>query len=162
MSIYTFLMDNGIEYEEVKHEAVFTCEEAEKMELTIDGVHTKNLFLRDRKGGNHYLVIVSYQKSVDLKSLAGVIGETKLSFGSPERLMKYLKLEPGSVSILGVMNDPDHNVQVVIDKEIWEASRVLCHPLVNTATLSISHEGLELFLCATGHKETVIDVPERA
>ena len=161
MSIYEFLSKNGIEYLQQQHDAVFTCEEAEEIKLEIGGAQTKNLFLRDRKGKNHYLVVVGYEKSVDLKSLAALLEESKLSFGSPERLMKYLQLEPGSVTILGLINDPNHEVQVVVDQSIWDASSVLCHPLVNTATVSISHIGIEKFFKATGHTYKVVDIPER-
>ncbi|MDP7477391.1 MAG: prolyl-tRNA synthetase associated domain-containing protein [Candidatus Peribacteraceae bacterium] len=161
MSIYDFLKEHDISYEETKHVAVFTCEQAEEHVSDMEGFHTKNLFLRDKKGNKHYLVVVGYEKSVDLKALAALLGESKLSFGSPERLMKYLQLEPGSVTILGIINDPDHEVEVILDKAMWEADMVLSHPLINTATLSIAHEGIEKFLSETGHEFKVIDIPAR-
>ncbi len=161
VDIYKFLDDNNISYEKYEHPAVFTCEEAEKHVPQGLGADTKNLFLRNRKGDQHYLVSVPYKKSVDLKKLTELLGESKLSFGSPERLMTHLGIEPGAVSILGLINDQDHNVKFYIDKAIIEHDSVMCHPLVNTATLNIPTEDLKRFLELTGHGFTSIDVPSR-
>lgn len=159
--IYKFLGDNGIAFKKFEHPAVYTCEEAEHLCPEMPGVHTKNVFLRDKNGERHFLVIVDYDKSVDLKGLKEILGVSKLSFASPERLMKYLGVSPGSVSLLGLMNDSTHAVEVFFDERVWLGNAILCHPLVNTATLSIAHEGIESFLKATGHKYHVINVPGR-
>lgn len=160
--IYAFLDSHGIPYDKHEHEAVFTCGEAEKaLRKDLQGAHTKNLFLRDRKGRRHFLVVVGYEKEVDLAGLKDVLEVSKLGFASAERLEKFLSLTPGSVTLLGLMNDPDHQVEVILDEAIWKADSVLCHPLVNTATLVIAHEGIETFLQATGHEHKVIDVPSR-
>lgn len=159
--IYKFLDDNGIRYQKFEHPAVYTCEEAERLCPKMPGTHTKNVFLRDKNGERHFLVVVGYDKSVDLKSLKEIFGVSKLSFASPERLMKYLGIEPGSVSLLGLVNDTNHAVEVFFDEKVWSGDALLCHPLVNTATLSIAREGIERFLKATGHDWRVINVPGR-
>lgn len=161
MDIYSFLDRLGIRYQKFDHPAVFTCEEAERLCPPMPGAHTKNLFLRDRKGDRHFLVVVGYEKKVDLKALCKVIGTDKLSFASPERLQQYLGVEPGAATILGLIADADAKVEVFIDAELWKADAFLCHPLVNTATLVIPKQGLEKFLAETHHAFTVIDVPER-
>ena len=94
---------------------VFTVEEAEQHWRGIDAVHCKNLFVRNKKGNAHYLVIVERSKSVGMKRLAGELGEDRLSFASPERLAKYLGLTPGAVSPFGIINDHEHLVTVVLD-----------------------------------------------
>ena len=121
--------------------------------------HTKILFLRDKKGRHHVLVVVASDKQVDIKSLSVTLGFGHLSFGSPERLLKYLGIEPGSVTLLALINDTNHEVNVFIDYDLWRADALQCHPLVNTATLVISKEGIERFLRFTGHPFQLIDVP---
>jgi len=158
--IYKFLADHGISYDKFDHPAVYTCEEAEKLCPEMPGTPIKNLFLRDKDGKKHFFVVVGYEKSVDLKALKTVLGVDKLSFASPERLQKHLGVEPGSVSLLGLANDIDKSVQVFIDEKLWGQS-FQCHPLVNTATLVISDEGMKKFFNATGHNFNLINVPAR-
>lgn len=160
MDIYSFLETNGIAYERFDHPAVFTCEESDKLEVDMPGVPTKNLFLRDNSGLRHFLVMVRHEKRVDLAQLKDVLGLSKLSFASPERLQKYLGVEPGSVTLLGLVNDAEKAVEVVIDEVLWEEA-LQCHPLVNTATLVISAQGIQRFLELTGHKPKVLTVPQR-
>ncbi|MFH1670290.1 MAG: prolyl-tRNA synthetase associated domain-containing protein [Patescibacteria group bacterium] len=159
--IEPFLTSNGITFERFEHPAVFTCEEAERLVPDMPGSHTKNLFLRDKKGKRNILVVVGFEKNVDLKALKTVLSVDKLSFASPERLKKYLGVDPGAVSLLGLVNDTDCSVEVIFDEKVWNADAIQAHPLVNTATLVISHDGIEKFLKATGHECKVIDVPER-
>ncbi|MBI3927968.1 MAG: prolyl-tRNA synthetase associated domain-containing protein [Armatimonadetes bacterium] len=160
--IYDFLERHGIRYQRCDHLPVYTCEEAERLVPELPGTRTKNLFLRDRKGKRHFLVSVGYEKQVDLKALCGALGADKLSLGSPERLEKYLGVEPGSVTLLGVVNDRESPaVEVVLDRVLWEAPALCCHPLVNTATLVIPIQDVRRLLELTGHTPRVIDVPER-
>ena len=162
MDIYDFLRVHDVHYQKFDHPAVFTCEEAERLLPTMPGMHTKNLFLRDKPGKRHILVSVPYEKRVDIRPLGAMLEAKDLSFASPDRLKKYLGVDPGSVTILGLINDSDHAVEVIIDEELWKADAVGCHPLVNTGTLVIPHDSLETFLKATGHVWEVIDVPSRA
>jgi len=161
MEIYSFLDSNGIAYDRHDHPPVFTCEDVNRLVPDLPGRKTKNLFICDNKGKQHFLVTVPDEKSVDLKSLGEALAVKKLRFASADRLHKHLNLEPGSVTILGVMNDLAGSVNVVVDKAIWEADALQCHPLVNTATLVISLDHMRRFLDATGHEATVMDVPAR-
>lgn len=163
MDITAFLTGHGIAFERFDHPAFFTCEDsaAYEKELNMPGVNTKNLFLRDKNDKRHFLVVVPHEKSADLKGLTKIFGVSKLSFASPENLKKYLGVEPGSVTVLGLACDVEKHMEVFIDQAIWDAESICCHPLVNTATVSISHAGLEAFLKATGHAFQVIDVPVR-
>ena len=160
--IFRFLDENRISYERVDHQAVFTCEEAEERVPPLPGVHTKNLFLRDRKGRRHFLVVVGFEKQVDLAGLTRILEVNKLGMASPKRLQRYLGVEPGAVTLLGVFNDAEQAVEVVIDERVWAAPALQCHPLVNTATLAIARSDLERFLAATGHQPRVLEVPGRS
>ena len=162
MNIFTFLKEKNIPFERFDHPAVFTCEEANRLRPDLPGFKTKNLFLRDRKGGRHFLILVSEEKRVDLKALSDVLQSTKVSFGSPERLKKHLKIEPGSVSLLSLINDPERHVEVFVDESIWGEGALQAHPLINTATLVIPFEGVERFVRATGHQVRVIEMPEKS
>jgi Ala-tRNA(Pro) deacylase len=159
--IYSFLAEQGISYEKCEHPAVFTCEEAERLVPALPGMHTKNLFVRDKKGERFFLIVVDYEKSVDLKKLGEQLEVKGLRFASPEKLKEFLGVEPGSATVLGIFVDTQSAVKVVFDKKIWEAKALQCHPLVNTATLVLSHEDIEKFLHATNHQANVIDVPAR-
>ncbi|HIB44877.1 MAG TPA: prolyl-tRNA synthetase associated domain-containing protein, partial [Candidatus Lambdaproteobacteria bacterium] len=128
--IYEFLESHKISYERHDHPAVFTVEESKRLSPELDGASTKNLFLRDKKGSRHFLVTVPEDKKVDLKTLSSALDSSRLSFASPERLKTHLGIEPGSVSLLAVLNDTEKNVEVFIDQEIWEDEAILCHPLV--------------------------------
>jgi Ala-tRNA(Pro) deacylase len=145
------LADLGIAYTRHEHPPVPTVEEAAKYWSAIDATHCKNLFLRNQKGDRHYLVIVEHSKKVDLRKVADQIGDGKLSFGSPERLRKHLGLAPGSVSPFGLINDGDHSVRVVVDRELKVCERVSFHPNINTVTLTISAAGFARFLDACGN-----------
>src|SRR5262249_3866034 len=111
----------------------------------------KNLFLRNQKGDRHYLVILPHSKRADLRAIADQIGDGKLSFASPERLMARLGLTPGSVSPFGLINDPGRTVRVVPARELKSAARLSFHPNVNTRTLVISGSDFQRFLEASGH-----------
>ncbi|MCL4148204.1 UNVERIFIED_CONTAM: hypothetical protein GTU68_021707, partial [Idotea baltica] len=136
--IFEFLDSNSIAYQRVDHPPVYTCEEAAKLVPQLAGMETKNLFLRDTKGRNHFLLAVSADKRVDLKSLAASLKVSGFSFASPKRLKKYLNLDPGSVTLLGVLNDKSKEVQVLVDQDLWTGEALQCHPLVNTSTLILS------------------------
>jgi Ala-tRNA(Pro) deacylase len=156
--IFEYLDSCGISYLRIDHPPVFTCEESERLVPPLDGAKTKNLFLRDGKGKQHYLVSVPPEKSVDLKALSLQLKAPGLGFASPERLEKYLKLTPGSVTLLGVINDTDNQVQVVIDEQLWQAEALQVHPLVNSSTLLIKKNLIEQFLMSLNHRPQVISV----
>jgi Ala-tRNA(Pro) deacylase len=156
-----FLSRHGIEAARHEHPAVMTVEESERLVPPLPGAKTKNLFLRDRKGARHWLVTVPHDLPVDLKELGTTLGADRLGFASADRLMRHLGVTPGSVSLLGLMNDTSRAVEFVIDRRLWGAEAVHAHPLVNTATMVIPHAQLERFLAATGHPPRVVEIPER-
>ncbi|MFN8607829.1 MAG: prolyl-tRNA synthetase associated domain-containing protein [Vulcanimicrobiota bacterium] len=162
MDIYAFLSQHSIAYARHDHPPVYTCEQADQLVPPMAAARTKNLFLRNRKGSRHFLVVVGYEKSADLKALAPLLEVDKLSMGTPERMLEFLGVEPGSVTILGLANDCQGRVEVVFDLPIAEADSLRCHPLVNTATLEISAQDIRRFLVVTGHQLRVLDVPGRA
>jgi len=161
MDIYQFLAEHGIEYDRHDHPPVFTCEEADRLVPSLPAAKTKNLFLRDRKGRRHFLVVVAYEKVVDLKALSSCLAVSKLSLASPERLRKYLGVDPGSVTILGLLNDSNGEVEVVVDEDLWSSEALRCHPLVNTSTLVMSTENIGRFLAITGHKVRILNIPNK-
>jgi Ala-tRNA(Pro) deacylase len=154
-----FLALHGIACARVEHPPVFTIDEVERLVPPLAGAATKNLFLRDKKGTRQALVVVAASKPVDLRALAASTGFERPSFGSADRLKRCLGIEPGSVSLLALVNDPGHAVEVFIDRDLWAADAIHCHPLVNTATLSLRHDDVERFLAATGHAHRLVDVP---
>jgi Ala-tRNA(Pro) deacylase len=133
-----------------EHPPVYTVEEAEQHWENIMGAHCKNLFLRNKKGNRHYLVILGSSKRADLKALEKQLGEDRLSFASPERLMRYLGLEVGAVSPFGLINDTQKEVHVIIDQDLKEAESINFHPNVNTATVGLSFLDFERFLSFCG------------
>ena len=156
--VYSLLDSLGIPYERYDHAPVFTCGEADAAVPNHAAVQTKNLFLRDKRGRRHILFVTSCEKAVDIKGLAARVDADRLSFGSPERLMKYLGVTPGSVTVLGLMNDTEHGVELCVDAEVWRTPAWRCHPLVNSATLIILREDIERFLAHTGHPARVLEV----
>jgi Ala-tRNA(Pro) deacylase len=149
--VYQVLKELGISFVKHDHPPVFTVEQAELHWHNITGAHCKNLFLRNKKGNRHYLVILEHLKNADLKVLTGKLGEDRLSFASAERLQKYLGLEAGSVSPFGLINDSGRDVTVIIDQDLKKAEKVNFHPNVNTATLGISFSDFEKFLAWSAH-----------
>lgn len=149
--VYEILEKLGISYVKHEHPPVFTVDQAEQHWRNISGAHCKNLFLRNKKGNRHYLIILESFKKPDLKELTRVLGEDRLSFASPERLIRYLGSETGAVSPFGLINDREKEVQVIIDQDLRRADRVNFHPNVNTATVGIDFDDFERFLAWCGN-----------
>ncbi len=162
MDLAAFLHAHGIAPERHEHPPVMTVEESERLVPKLPGAKTKNLFLRDGKGRRHFLVTVAHDRAVDINALGAALDAGRLGFASPERLATHLGITPGSVSLLALVNDTKHAVEFVIDRGLWQAGAVHAHPLVNSATMIVTHADLERFLAATGHSPRVIDVPVRA
>jgi len=144
----------GIAYTRHEHPPVFTVDEAEQHWAAIDATHCKNLFLRNRKGTRHYLVVAEHRAPVSLARVAAVVSDDKLGFASPERLQTYLGLTPGSVSPFGLINDTGRQVRVIVDSGLRQVARIAFHPNINTATLVIAGTDFERFLASTGHVVT--------
>lgn len=150
-NVYDLLQQKGIAYEVMEHEAVFTMEDMDAAGITAKGTVCKNLFLRDAKGKNHFLVTVPEEKKVDLGDLAGQLYSSKLSFASPERLEKYLGVVQGSVSPLGILNDESREVTVVFDKDLCNDPAVGIHPNDNTATIWLAFRDLQKIIKEHGN-----------
>lgn len=161
--LYRLLERLGISYERYDHEAVSTCDEAERaVPAGLGAAHTKNLFLRDHKGRRHWLLVTLCAKQVDLRAFGERVAGERVSFASPERLAKYLGVTPGSVTILGLMNDGERAVELLVDEDVWAMDRWQAHPLTNTATLILQRADIERFLAETGHTARAVSVPSRA
>ena len=159
--IYSELARLGVTYERYDHAPVFTCDEAAAAVPDSDAVQTKNLFLRDKRGRRHVLLVTTCAKAVDVKRFADQIDADHLSFGSSERLEKYLGVTPGSVTVLGLITDTSNAVELYVDTDVWQAERWRCHPLINSATLVLSRGDVEKFLAGTGHTPRVLAVASR-
>ncbi len=147
----TFMDSNQFVYQRIEHPAVFTCAEADLYHSGVTAVSTKNLFLCDKKGRRFFLAVTACEKTVNLEGLSLQFGTSHLRFGSEENLMKLLGLTRGSVTMMGLANDTEHQVELWVDEEIWQGKNFLCHPLVNTATLVLAKSELERFFELTGH-----------
>ena len=152
-----FLDANGITYQRTEHPAVFTCEEAAQHKPAIPAMSTKNLFLCDKKARQFFLVVTSCEKTVKLEALASKLGVAHLRFGSEENLLCLLGVTRGSVTMMGLINDVEHKVELWIDSEIWESDHFQSHPLVNTATLVLAKSELERFFALTEHPLHLFD-----
>ncbi len=149
--LFAYLDALAIAHKTVTHAAVFTVEEARALRGAIAGGHTKNLFLRDKKGAP-YLVVAPEDAPIELRALHRLLGASgRFSFGSAELMQELLGVLPGSVTPFAVINDKERRVTVVLDAALTTQEALNFHPLVNTATTSISRDGLLKFLMATGH-----------
>lgn len=138
--VLELLDKENINYELIEHEAMYTIDQMVQAGLTEGYTICKNLFLRDYKGLNHYLVVLLKDKKADLKAIAEQIGSSRLSFASEGRLDKYLKLKKGSVSPFGIINDINHEVTLILDDDLKKQKKVGFHPNDNTATIILSYE----------------------
>ena len=156
--LFRFLDDLGIAHQTRHHEPVFTVAEAGALRDEVPGAHTKNLFVKDKKD-QFFLLTVEEHAVVDLKTVHTLIGAaSKVSFGKPEKLMEFLGVIPGSVTVLGAINDTGHNVTFVLDADLMRDEIINCHPLSNDATTSLASADLIRFLEATGHAPLVLKV----
>lgn len=149
--VYQVLKELGIDFERYEHPPVSTVAEARLYWANLPGARCKNLFLRDEKGKRHFLIIADQEKSIDLKKLAQLVGEKRLSFASEERLRRLLGVEPGAVSPFGLINDVGKEVEVLIDADLAKAERIHFHPNINTVTIGITLADFKKFLNWTGN-----------
>jgi len=157
-AVYAALDALGIAYERHEHPAVFNADDASRYWNPIAGTQCKNLFLRNKKGDRHYLVVLEISKRADLKDLVKLVGDDRLSFGSPDRLMAKLGLTPGSVSPFGLINDTDGSVRVLLDRDLRGADRLIFHPNINTASVVVSWADLEKFLATRSNSVRVVGI----
>jgi Ala-tRNA(Pro) deacylase len=149
--LFAYLDTLGIAHKTVTHPAVFTVEEARELRGAVAGGHTKNLFLRDKKGAA-YLVVAPEDAAIELRALHRRLGASgRFSFGSAELMHELLGVPPGSVTPFAAVNDKECRVRIVLDAALMSHETLNFHPLVNTATTTISRDDLLKFLAATGH-----------
>lgn len=154
-----YLAELGIVTRTIEHEAAFTVEQSKALVRDVEGAHTKNLFVKDKKG-RFFLVVAEHEQRIDLKRLHEHIGASgRLSFGSAEQLMQLLGVTPGSVTALAVVNDRAHQVTLVVDATLAGEPLINCHPLINTMTTTLPREGLMAFFRATGHEPLLVALP---
>lgn len=156
--VYSVLNQLDIPFEYYEHPPVPTVEEAARYWVDIEAAHCKNLFFRNHKGNKHYLVIFDYAKSLNIRDLELRLKQGKLTFASPERMMKYLGLEPGSVSPMGLIHDSENHVYVFIDRNLQKAERISFHPNLNNASLVIPFSGFMKYLNFVGNSYEFVDL----
>lgn len=155
--IYQYLTENNIWHEITKHEAVYNMEELKAVELPYPEWDAKNLFVRDDKKRNYYLITVKGEKRVDLKEFRKQNGLRNLSFASEADLMEYMRLIPGAVSPLGLLNDPEHQVQFYLDAEL-AGNKIGVHPNDNTATVWMETDDLIKLIQNNGNEVHVVNI----
>jgi Ala-tRNA(Pro) deacylase len=154
--LLAWMAANGVAQTTHDHPAVFRVEEGLELKAAMPGTHTKNLFLKDKKG-RLWLISARQDTVVDLKRADKWIGSSRLSFGNETLLYETLGVRPGSVTALGLINDPDQRVTFVLDKALWEADIVNFHPLTNTATTALGQTEFRRFLFLIGREPMVVD-----
>lgn len=160
VAVYDLLDKLGIEYERTDHEEANTMEACEAIDRVLGTAMCKNLFLCNRQKTDFYLLMMPGDKPFKTKDLSQQIGSARLSFAEAEFMEAYLNILPGSVSVMGLMNDKEHHVQLLIDREVMEAEALGCHPCVNTSSLRLSMNDLsEKFLPAVAHEPIVVELP---
>ena len=157
--VYDFLDSLGIEYKRVDHEPAMTMEACIEIDKALGSKMCKNLFLCNRQESDFYLLMMPGEKPFKTKDLSAQINSARLSFASGEYMEKFLDITPGSLSVLGLMNDKENRVRLLIDKEILESEYIGCHPCTNTSSLSIKTRDLiEKIIPATNHSITTVEL----
>ncbi len=160
--LFNFLDELGIMHSTVHHPPLFTVDQSRALRGSIPGGHTKNLFLKDKKG-SLFLVVALEDAVIALNRLHGVLGASgRLSFGPPNLLMALWGVEPGSVTPFGAINDHEGRVTVVLDAAMMQHETLNYHPLINTMTTALARDDLVRFLAASGHAPRIIAVSEPA
>jgi Ala-tRNA(Pro) deacylase len=158
-ALYERLCELGIVWKAYEHVPVFTVEEATIVNAVQPGGHTKNLFLKDKKGGL-WLVVLRDDFRLDLNGLSKQIGAPRFSFGSGDLLIAALGVPPGSVTPFALINDPEHKVRVVLDQAMLELDPINFHPLRNDRTIAVTAADLLKFIAACGHEPQIVALPE--
>ena len=154
---YDFLDKLGIEYQRIDHEAAFTMEVCEEIDKTLGATICKNLFLCNRQKTDFYLLMIPGDKTFKTKELSHQIGSARLSFASPQDMEKYLDITPGAVSIMGLMNDKNNVVRLLVDEDLLKEEWIGCHPCVNTSSIRVKTKDMfDTVMKAMHHEMTVV------
>jgi len=158
--VYDFLDKLGIRYQRIDHEAAMTMEACAAVDEVLDATICKNLLLCNRQCTDFYLLLLPGDKPFKTKELSRQIGSSRLSFADGTYMEQFLDITPGSLSILGLMNDKDNRVRLLIDEDVLKAPFVGCHPCINTASLRLKTEDLlQIIIPAMGHESTMVQLP---
>lgn len=155
-SLLAWMAERGIDQTTHDHPAVFTVDEGHDIKAAMPGAHTKNLFLKDKKG-RLWLISAEQKTVIDLKAAPRTIGSDRVSFGNETLMWETLGVRPGSVTALGLINDVDRRVTFVIDKRLWDADVVNFHPLTNTATTALTQTAFRQVMAALGREPMIVD-----
>lgn len=158
--VYDLLDELEIRYELTDHEEAMTMEACEEIDAVLGVTMCKNLFLCNRQKTDFYLLAMPGDKPFKTKDLSAQIGSARLSFASGDFMEEFLDITPGSVSVLGLMNDKDNRVRLLVDEEILSAEYFGCHPCINTSSMKLKTEDLlQNFLPAVHHEYTIVSLP---
>lgn len=161
IKVYDLLDSLGIEYQRTDHGHADTMEACNKIDKILGTIICKNLFLCNRQKTDFYLLMMPGDKPFKTKDITKQLGCARLSFASEEYMEEYLNIKPGAVSIMGLMNDTENHVQLVIDRPVVESETMGCHPCVNTSSLKLkTKDVMEKFLPAVHHKAIIVDLPD--
>ena len=159
--VYDLLDTLGVSYERVDHQAAMTMEDCREVDEALQSQICKNLLLCNRQKTAFYLLMISGEKRFKTSAFSKQIGSSRLSFADGEYMEQFLDITPGSLSVLGLMNDTESRVQLVMDRPVAEREMLGCHPCVNTASLRLrTRDVLERFLPEVGHSPIIVDLPE--
>lgn len=159
MAVYELLDKLNISYEGLNHDVANTMEACELIDEALGVTMCKNLFLRNQQKTTFYLLLMPGNKKFKTKDLSKQLGISRLSFAEPEYMENYLDITPGSVSVLGLMNDKDLEVRLIIDQDVLNAEYIGCHPCINTSSLKIkTNDIIQKFLPHTGHCYTTVEL----
>ena len=140
--VYDLLDSLGVEYQRIDHEAAMTMEACEEIDRMLEATICKNLFLCNRQETEFYLLMIPGDKSFKTKYLSAQVGSSRLSFAKPGYMERYLDITPGAVSVMGLMNDKEKKVQLLIDEDVLKGEFIGCHPCINTSSLKIRTEDM--------------------
>ena len=157
MRVYDLLDSLGVEYERIDHEPAMTMEICEQIDASLGALICKNLFLCNRQQTDFYLLMMPAEKPFKTKDLSAQIGSSRLSFANAEFMEQFLDITPGSVSVMGLMNDKDRRVRLLIDADVLSEEYVGCHPCINTSSLRLRTADLrDKIIPALAHEPTVV------
>lgn len=154
---YDLLDSLGVSYQRIDHPAAMTMEECEDIDRILDATICKNLFLCNRQETAFYLLMIPGNKTFKTKDISAQIGSARLSFGKPEFMEQFLDITPGSVSVMGLMNDKENRVQLLIDEDVLKGEYIGCHPCINTSSLCIKTKDMaEKIIPAMKHEPIIV------
>ena len=157
---YDFLDTLGVPFDRIDHDPAMTMEDCVEVDKIFGATMCKNLFLCNRQKTRFYLLLIPGDKHFLTRELSGHLGVSRLSFADAEHMLRYLDITPGSVSVMGLLNDKENNVQLVIDRNVVKAEWFACHPCINTSSIRFSMKDfLEKIIPALKHEAVYVDLP---